>query len=577
MINRNASLHWRYSVRDQKPRGRWRSSACPTREGPESGDNQDRRRLGPIRQGGREAPCRSSEPPKRLSHLESKPVIQNMRLQHVEKATTDDPANTSSESFNDKLPDSSGGSQGFPAFRTQAGKRADVVFLRKHLERARHLASAIKRGQSYFHLLLKEEQEEQEVEERRRMRREEQLREEPRPPSFFSDSDSESEVWPVPAATSCSSGKEARWRSKKKRSARPFTPLYYSLTSPLLSEAPREVIYRQLCCLNWLLEALTLDRPGRIGPLTACWDSKDPGRGRTVLKTLKKERAADSKWEQFVSNKPCRAHPKRRSSTTVYLQAFRRASFMSVASLSALTSTTVGSSLSSLVPGPGEDTSSAGAPEETQRPPSEYVQQRVQKEQQSPQTSSLGDGLRASESKKTDNQTESKIATASQPKSCPTVPPSAVSHLIHGKASVLQELRAAFKEKAEEVAESYVNTLELKARERLNSGLQMYRALCHKTESQHHAPHHVTCKSQVMQAPNNKNNPSNNLWLSSLLSSLPEELCEGRAVNKVMQKLSGFAEQQTIRVRPQVFLKVLGGLEPWELCLPELCVAVQLD
>ncbi|KAK2838011.1 hypothetical protein Q5P01_015223 [Channa striata] len=326
----------------------------------------------------------------------------------------------------------------------------------------------------------------------------------------------------------------------------------------------REVIYRQLCCLNWLLEALTLDRPGRIGPLIACWDPKDPGRGRTTIKTLKKERAADSKWEQFVSNKPCRAHPKRRGSTTIFLQAFRRASFMSVASLSALTSTTVGSSRSSLLPGPEEDTSSPGAPEDTQHPPSEYVAQRVQKEQQSPKT--IPGLLKASESKE-DNQTGSKTATASQPKT--------ISHLINSKASVLQELRAAFKERAEEVAESYISTLELKARERLNSGLQMYRALRHKTES-HHAPHHVTCTSQEKQAPNNRNNHSNNLWLSALLSSLPAELREERAVDQVLQKLSGFAEQQTIRVRPQVFLKVLGGLEPWELCLPELCVAVQI-
>lgn len=59
----------------------------------------------------------------------------------------------------------------------------------------RRLASAIKRGQSYFHLLQKEEQEEQEGEERQRMRREEQLRTEPRPPSFSSDSDSDSEGW----------------------------------------------------------------------------------------------------------------------------------------------------------------------------------------------------------------------------------------------------------------------------------------------------------------------------------------------------------------------------------------------
>lgn len=56
----------------------------------------------------------------------------------------------------------------------------------------RRLASAIKRGQSYFHLLQKEEQEKQEEEKTQQIRREEQLRTEPRPPSSSYDSDSDS-------------------------------------------------------------------------------------------------------------------------------------------------------------------------------------------------------------------------------------------------------------------------------------------------------------------------------------------------------------------------------------------------
>uniref|UniRef100_A0AAQ6IH43 Coiled-coil domain-containing protein 60 n=2 Tax=Anabas testudineus TaxID=64144 RepID=A0AAQ6IH43_ANATE len=260
---------------------------------------------------------------------------------------------------------------------------------------------------------------------------------------------------------------------------------------------------------------------------------------------------------------------------------------MSVVSLSALTSTTVGSSLSSLVHGPEDDTGTPGAAEETERPPSEslrtlsYIQQRFKKMCQSPQNNSVADSLKASESKlqpllhRMDNQTGSKNTTASQPNSCPAKTPPTICHLINSKANKLQELRDAFKERAEELAESYVNTLELKARERLHSGLREHQALCHMTKS-HHTPHHVTGKSQETEAPNNKNNHSRNMWLSSLLSSLPEEVCKEQAVSRVLQKLSGFAEQQPIRVRPQLFLKLLEGLEPWELCLPELCVAIQI-
>ncbi|XP_035852238.1 coiled-coil domain-containing protein 60 isoform X2 [Sander lucioperca] len=553
MSNRNSTLDPLHFgtvkpvlVCDQKRRAR-ANTGLPVRKESDSRENHDRRKLQLSR---RHAPWRSSEAP---PHLETKPVILDNVGQHVEKATTDDPPKKVDQSINRNPPDSTGGCKSWPVCRTQAGKRADIVSLRKHLGHARLLSSAIKRGQSYFHLLQKEEQEEQEKVERQRMSREEQRKTEPRPPSFSSDSDSDSEGWPLPAGNSWSGVNEARPRRKKSQSARPFTPVHHSLTSPLLSQAPRKVIYRQLCCLNWLLEALTLDRSGRVGPLTACWDPKDPGRGRTTIKTLKKERAIENKWEQFVSTKPLRAHPRRPRSSSARLHTHRESSFMTGASLSALTPTPVGSSVSSLVPGAEEDTESPGAPRETDRPPSECLctlsdDQKVKKESQSSQTSS-----------------------------CPAKPPLVISHLINNKASMLRELKSAFDQRVNEISQSYVDILELKARERLNSGLRRYRALCHMTES-HGLPHHVTCVSQETEAPNknNKTKHSNNMWLSTLLSNLPEEVCRERAVSRVLEKLSGFAKQQTLRVRPQILLKVLGGLEPWELCLPELCVAIQI-
>ncbi|XP_035513989.1 coiled-coil domain-containing protein 60-like isoform X2 [Morone saxatilis] len=518
----------------------------------DSRENHDRRALQLSRQGCLGAPRRPSGSLSRLSHPKSRPV--NMGQQRMGTS--------------------------LPVSRTQAGKRADIVSLRKHLGHARRLASAIKRGQSYFHLLQKEEREEQEVEESQQMRKEEQLRREPRPPRFSSDSDSESEGWPVPAGTSWSSANEARLRRRKSQSARPFTPVHHSLISPLLSEAPRKVIYRQLCCLNWLLEALTLDPSGRVGPLAACWDPKDPGRGRTMIKTLKKERAIENKWEQFVSTKPQRVHRRHPRSSSARLHTHRKSSFASVASLSAFTSTTVGSSVSSLVPGTEEGTECPAAAEETEQPPSEClrtlsdVHQKVKKKNQS---SRHTESLTIPESKtqplpqRTDNQSSSKTTM-----SCPAKPPLAISHLINNRATMLRDVKAVFDERVEELAQSYIDALELKARKRLNSGLQMYQGLSHMTEP-HGFPHHVTCMSQETEAPhNNKNNHNNNMWLSTLLSSLPEKVYRERAVSRVLEKLSGFAEQQTLRVRPQLFLKVLGGLEPWELCLPEMCVAIQI-
>ncbi|KAF3851395.1 hypothetical protein F7725_013167, partial [Dissostichus mawsoni] len=113
---------------------------------------------------------------------------------------------------------------------------------------------------------------------------------------------------------------------------------------------------------------------------------------------------------------------------------------------------------------------------------------------------------------KTDDLTGSKTTKSFPTESCP-----AISHLINDKATRLREIKTAFKERVEEISQSYADVLELKARR-----------------------------------------------------------CAGRAGGRVLEKLRGFAEQQSLRVPPQVLLKVLGGLEPWELCLPELCVAVQI-
>ncbi|GAA6080350.1 coiled-coil domain-containing protein 60, partial [Tachysurus ichikawai] len=62
-----------------------------------------------------------------------------------------------------------------------------------------------------------------------------------------------------------------------------------------------EHVYRQLCCLCWLLEALTLERSGRFGSVASCWDAKDPGRSRNTLKVVIREKLIQAKWERFIS------------------------------------------------------------------------------------------------------------------------------------------------------------------------------------------------------------------------------------------------------------------------------------
>ncbi|XP_041755862.1 coiled-coil domain-containing protein 60-like [Coregonus clupeaformis] len=559
-------------------------SACqPTRE-QVFWDNYHRRQRQLSRQGYRAAPWRPYEEVGQPLYLETKRLILESLGQPVEEASKADPLPEEDVPISTTPSDSPGANKSLPFRYPQAGKREDAVSLRKHLGHTSRLVSAVRQGRGYFHLLQKEEQEQEEAQQREQKRREEWQRVQPRPPCSESDSDIDP-------------------GRKKDQSARPFTPIHRSLTSLQVPEAPQEPIFRQLCCLNWLLEALTLDRTGRAGPVTSCWDLKDPGRGKTTIKTLNKERAIETKWDQFVSlPKPRRtgSRPSRSSSGRLYLL---KGSSLSVALSSALTTPTLLGSLSSLGPGT-EDTGAivtaagtsqdsteqpgAGGDSETELPMSEYlkklldaVHQSVTKDFSGPEQNhgdgTLTDGYRPPTQptpQRADNTTRSKTKDTPRPKSCPAKPLSATSELISSKRSMLWDIRTAYEERAEELAQNFSDSLDHNARKRLDSGIQRFQALCHVTHS-HLIPRHVTPWVTGVKPPETDCS-NNNMWLSSLLSSLPAEVSRDRGVSRVLEKLSRFADERTPKVRPHVFLKMLGDLQPWELCLPDLSVAIEI-
>ncbi len=47
--------------------------------------------------------------------------------------------------------------------------------------------------------------------------------------------------------------------------------------------------------------------------------------------------------------------------------------------------------------------------------------------------------------------------------------------------------------------------------------------------------------------------------LSNQLSSLPEEVCREQALSRVLEMMTSSADQQMLRIRPQLFLKMLRG------------------
>ncbi|XP_054519636.1 coiled-coil domain-containing protein 60 isoform X7 [Pan troglodytes] len=64
-------------------------------------------------------------------------------------------------------------------------------------------------------------------------------------------------------------------------------------------------------------------------------------------------------------------------------------------------------------------------------------------------------------------------------------------------------------------------------------------------------------------------------WYFDLLSKLPEDLKNFRPAKKILVKLQKFGENLDLRIRPHVLLKVLQDLRIWELCSPDIAVAIE--
>ncbi|KAJ8380175.1 hypothetical protein SKAU_G00009530, partial [Synaphobranchus kaupii] len=390
-----------------------------------------------------------------------------------------------------------------------------------------------------------------------------------------SDSDTESAVpseSPHGAAISAggSWASTGRVRRKKLPAARPFTPVYHSLSSPQLGSVALEPVFRQLCCLNWLLEAVTLNPPGRTGPVSSCWDMADPGRSRMTVKALNKEKAIEMRWDQFISQ------PKPRRATSRGLSSFlgrplRRASLLSLASSSA-TSPTL-RSLSSLALGPDEAPPPGGAAASE-----DWSLQGPGDPRNKATPSEFGQKL--------DTRSQSAVSELPRPKQhsddlfdgSPQGQLSAVSQLVKSKSSMLEEIQTSFQERTQELALSLNTTLESRARNRWDNGVLTYKALRHGVLTPPRSrPVTVTSGTRSAAGQPSISRPcEDGVWLSRLIADLPEAVVQDWRVGRLLEKLRRFADGRSLRILPSAFLKVLGTLQPWELCSPDLCVAIEI-
>uniref|UniRef100_H3B1G8 Coiled-coil domain containing 60 n=1 Tax=Latimeria chalumnae TaxID=7897 RepID=H3B1G8_LATCH len=462
---------------------------------------------------------------------------------------------------------------------------------------ARRLVSAVKQGRGYFQLLRKEE-DSRRKEQLRAQREEAEKRRTECQPSQRSSGFFKTET-PLQ--------RSARRSGKKKQAAtaRPFTPLHSSLISPSLSDTAMEPIFRQLCALNWLLEALTTEQGAVLGPASSCWSLRDPGNSRAALKRHLKEKTIDTRWEQFVTQ----------SRTGEMDVVVSRLSTMSSAATPTLGST------SSLAPGLEElpmgssllDLEAAGESEEwesiasgslyqskpnkeEEKPISDYLQKLLETVHQSiSKEMEMADGEKSSSSKRLGSSNR-KNCTGLIDKHLVRVleaPPhgprtawrsrsawtdrrqdlKGTQPFLSCKSYLSDTMRTKFCEVTEDAALCLHDSLETLERKRQENSTHKFQSLEHVTQFHRDVEKmRKTIRSlEATQQKEKKIHP-----YIGLLSALPSSVKDNINIQQVLKRLARFGERPNLRIRAHHFLKVLGGLRTWELCSPDISVAIEI-
>ncbi|XP_056602909.1 coiled-coil domain-containing protein 60-like [Triplophysa dalaica] len=215
---------------------------------------------------------------------------------------------------------------------------------------------------------------------------------------------------------------------------------------------------------------------------------RDPGRSRTTIKRLNKEKAIEAKWEQFIATpKPGHVTSKPLCVSSGRHLTLKSSSFTVVSSLA---STSSMGSLSSFTVAPDFTcndpvSSDSFEAQSTHEPDSDPPHS---------ECSNASVKVQPEREQSTANE-KTKSQTRSIKRSFP-VGLSSATQLVREKEDMLDEMKASFGDKAEELMLSLSDTLERSAKKRWENGVQRYLSLCNMT-SDGQIPS-VTCLPSVV-------------------------------------------------------------------------------
>ncbi|XP_008141152.1 coiled-coil domain-containing protein 60 [Eptesicus fuscus] len=471
----------------------------------------------------------------------------------------------------------------------------EIINLKKDLMRSRFLIRSVKIGRGYFAMLREESALKKRQQQLQKLREEEEHK--------FQPAKKISEIHSRDTVLATYDDEKMK-KAEGELISRPFTPKYSCLISPLLPESHVEPLFRQLCALHWLLEALTIDHTHHtMKPLITCWNTKDPGGSKSTIKKITKDKSMGQRWEHFLSAPKTKKFktPTQRATSR---KPSRRGSVLSLSRASAGSSPL--SSMISMNPGSDEppsvtvqaagnkdieDTeSSSTRPDEDLHISLQKLLEMVREEarrtimmdsevqKKAPSISSMLKQTKSDSAykdmqmtlKSSDRSSSTSGETHSQP--IQKRSKSRTYHdLIHCKTSVCTTMRAKFYSVAQEAGFCLQDKMEILMKRQEERGLQKFHSFVLVSNFQKDI---AKMRHKVSMVKGDAEEIADH-WYFDLLSKLPEDLKNFRPAKKILAKLQKFGENLDLRIRPHVLLKVLQDLRTWELCSPDVAVAIE--
>ncbi|XP_060238521.1 coiled-coil domain-containing protein 60 [Meriones unguiculatus] len=468
----------------------------------------------------------------------------------------------------------------------------EIMNLKKDLVRSRFLIRCVKVGRGYFNILREETAMKKKQQQLQKLLEEEL--EKFQPAQKVSDTHYRDSV----IAT------YEEEKIKKLESMRPFSPVHSCIMAPSLPDSHVDPLFRQLCALHWLLEALTIDHTHHaMRPLIACWNPKDPGGSKSSIKKINKDKSMGQRWDHFVTA-PKTKKFKVPAIRTASRKLSRRASTLSLSRTSGGSSPQ--SSMLSVNPGSDElpsvvtqgtgtgskdiednESSSTKPDEEPLHPVLQKLLEMVREDarraimmttemqKKRPSLLSLNKSDYVLKEWQMTHKSSERSSTTSGDSHIPgnqkKTKGRANRDIIHCKSGVCNSMRAKFFSIAQEASYCLQDKMEILIKRQEERGIQKFNSFVFVSNLQKDL---ATMRHQISVSKGDAEEIADH-WYFDLLSKLPEDLKSFRPARKILSKLQKFGENLDLRIRPHVLLKVLQDLRIWELCSPDIAVAIE--